>query len=176
MGGGGGWINPLQTLSQGLVLTLCFTFEQFWRYVSCLTLTLTKSICLLWMRTFFYPNLGIWSTEKMITVDRRTQAKLHSLQFLWFLLNLMDAVLDCFLGFSWISVAILKFMSYVGDNFVWFLIRIPNLLFTGESDRNDNLSFLMEENIFQFRIARMNNGIIPLKKHLTFNVTQFNFI
>ena len=26
VGGGGGWINPLQTLSQGLVLTLCFTF------------------------------------------------------------------------------------------------------------------------------------------------------
>ena len=26
MGGGGGWANPLQTLSQGLVLTLRFTF------------------------------------------------------------------------------------------------------------------------------------------------------
>ena len=38
-----------------------------------------------------------------------------------------------------------------------------NLLFTGESDLNDNLSFLTAENIFQFRTARMNRGMMPLK-------------
>ena len=27
VGGAGGWINPLQTLSQGLVLTFRFTFD-----------------------------------------------------------------------------------------------------------------------------------------------------
>ena len=37
-------------------------------------------------------------------------------------------------------------------------------MFTGESDLNDNLSFLTAENIFQFRTARMKRGMMPLKK------------
>ena len=55
--------------------------------------------------------------------------------------------------------------------FFWLydLVRIENtnLLFTGESDLNDNLSFLTAENIFQFRTARMKRGMMPLRTNKT---------
>ena len=113
----------------------------------------------LW-RLIISPDLGMWRTEKMMTVDRRTQARWHSLQFLWLRLDLRDVDVDCFRWFTLTSVEFLE--PIVICKRVYFVIMYDsNLLFIGESDRIDKLSFFIVENIFQFKTARMRRGMMP---------------
>ena len=66
----------------------------------------------LW-RLIISPDLGMWRTEKMMTVDRRTQARWHSLQFLWLRLDLKDVAADCFLWINCTSVETLKLIDWL---------------------------------------------------------------